>query len=78
MPPVFGGGPDGACGVVPPPFPAWVGLDLCFRAAATARAADTGGAAVGPNEEMFATEFADVRVERAQSGHDVREVRRSR
>jgi len=61
VPPVFGDGPDGACGVVPPPFPAGVGLELCFRAAATARAAETGGAAVGPSEEMFATEFADVR-----------------
>jgi hypothetical protein len=46
---------------VPPPFPAGVALELCFRAAAAARAAGTSGAAVGPNEEMFATEFADVR-----------------
>jgi hypothetical protein len=61
VPPVFGDGRDGACGVLPPPFPAGVGLELCFRAAATARAAETRGAAVGPNEEMFATEFADVR-----------------
>jgi hypothetical protein len=54
-------GRKGACGVVPPPFPAGVALELCFRAAAAARAAGTSGAAVGPNEEMFATEFADVR-----------------
>jgi hypothetical protein len=61
VPAVLGDGPKGACGVVPPPFPAGVALELCFRAAAAARAAGTSGAAVGPNEEMFATEFADVR-----------------
>ena len=61
VPAVLGDGPNGACGVVPPPFPAGVALELCFRAAAAARAAGTSGAAVGPNEEMFATEFADVR-----------------
>ena len=61
VPAVLGDGPDGACGVVPPPFSAGVALELCFWAAAAARAAGTSGAAVGPNEEMFATEFADVR-----------------
>jgi hypothetical protein len=61
VPAVLGDGPNGACGAVPPPFSAGVALELCFRAAAAARAAGTSGAAVGPNEEMFATEFADVR-----------------
>src|SRR3954451_3271402 len=61
VPAVLGDGPNGACGVVPPPFPAGVALKLCFRAATAACAAGTSGAAVSPNEEMFATEFAKVR-----------------
>jgi hypothetical protein len=61
VPAVLGDGPNGACGVVPPPFSAGVALELCFWASAASRAAGTSRAAVGPNEEMFATEFADVR-----------------
>jgi hypothetical protein len=61
VPAAFGDGPSGARGVVPPPFPVGVGMVLCLRAAATARVAEASGVAVGPNEEMVATEIADVR-----------------
>jgi hypothetical protein len=61
VPAVLGDGPNGACGVVPPPLSAGVASELCFWAAAASRAAGPSRAAVGPKEEMYATKFADVR-----------------